>query len=123
MFVSDFWKEFFEHSGTQLKFSTTYHPETNGQTEVLNRIVETYLQCFTCKQSKQWTRWLPWEEYWYNTDYQTVVQISLFEVVYGRKPPSIQRFLPGECRVAAVANELESRDAILLRLKGSLERA
>lgn len=90
--MSAFWKELLALSGTQLKFSSAYHPETDGQTEVLNQILETYLCCFTCEQPKEWLRWLAWAEYWYNTAYQTAACISLFKVVYGREPPSIKRF-------------------------------
>lgn len=123
MFVSSFWKELFAQSGTHLKFSTAYHPETDGQTEVVNRVLETYLRCFTSEQPKQWVRWVAWAEFWYNTSYQTAAKMTPFEVVYGRAPPTLQRFLPGECRVAAVVETLCSRDEVLRRLRENLLRA
>ncbi|KAI4297521.1 hypothetical protein L6164_037408 [Bauhinia variegata] len=67
--------------------------------------------------------WLSWAEYWYNTSYQGSTGSTPFELVYGRKPPTILRFLPGECLVEAVANDLSNRDEILKQLQFNLQKA
>lgn len=65
-FTSSFWKEMFRLQGTKLCFSSSYHPQSDGQ-EAVNRVMEMYLLCFTSDYPKKWVEWLPWTEYCYNT--------------------------------------------------------
>ena len=123
IFVSHFWSELFKLQGTQLNMSSAYHPETDGQTEVTNRCLESYLRCFASEQPKTWSYWIPWAEFWYNTTFHVSIGRTPFEVVYGRQPPSIIRFLSNETKVAAVALELSERDEALNQLKAHLLRA
>ncbi|XP_070031874.1 uncharacterized protein [Nicotiana tomentosiformis] len=74
IFISNFWKEFLTAQGVTLQTSTVYHPQTDGQPEVLNRCLETYLRCFS--------------ERWYNTSPRSAIQSSPFEPLYGY-PPSL----------------------------------
>lgn len=85
VFVSAFWRELFKAQGTQLKMSSSYHFQTDGQTEVVNRCLEQYLRCFTFDRPKEWEEHLPWADYWYNTTYQRSIDMKPFEVVYGRR--------------------------------------
>lgn len=122
VFVSNFWQEIFKMQGTHLKMSTTYHPQAEGQTKVLNRCLETFLRCFIADQPKTWVLWIPWAEYWYNTTFHSSIGTKPFEVVYGRVVPKLTRFLLGETKVEAVRRELVDRDECLRQLKFHLNR-
>lgn len=91
VFLSSFWTELRLH-GTALRRSIAYHPQTDGQTEVVNHCLETYLRCFVGDKPKKWVQWLPWSEYWYNTSFHTSTHTTPFKVVYGRDPPPLVRF-------------------------------
>jgi hypothetical protein len=49
-FTSNLWKEFFKHQGAQLHIIISYHPQTNGQTNVVNKCMEAYFKCLTLKK-------------------------------------------------------------------------
>jgi hypothetical protein len=101
-FTSNFWKELFRIQGTQLHLNTTYHPHTNGQNEVVNNFLETYLRCFSLERKNQWAQWLPLDEWWYNTSYHTTTYMNPFEAVYGKNPPSVLSYLSGASKVQVV---------------------
>ena len=67
LFLSRFWRELFKLSGTTLKMSTAYHPQTDDQTEVMSRVVEQYLRAFVHRKLTTWRRFLMWAEWSYNT--------------------------------------------------------
>ena len=62
IFMSFFWAKPFRVQGTLLHRSTAHHPQSNGQTKVVNRCLEAYLRCFTSDKPRQWKKWLLWVE-------------------------------------------------------------
>jgi hypothetical protein len=103
--------------------STAYHPQIDGQTEVVNKCLETYLRCFASEKPHQWAQWLPLTEWWYNTSYHGATKMTPYEVVYGQKPLSVTSYLPGTSKVQAVDHTLHTREAILHILKDNLVMA
>jgi len=86
IFTSQFWQALFKAAGTSLRLSSSYHPQTDGQTEQVNQCLETFLRCFAHSCPSQWHRWLSLAEYWYNTSFHSALGKSPFEVLYGFPP-------------------------------------
>jgi hypothetical protein len=63
IFTSKFWEEIFLLMGMQLDHTSAYHPQSDGQTEIVNKALETYLRCFSALKPNDWFRWLSWAEY------------------------------------------------------------
>lgn len=58
VFLGQFWKALFKMLKVELHMSTAYHPQTDGQTEVVNRCLECYRRCMTGERPKEWTNWI-----------------------------------------------------------------
>jgi transposase InsO family protein len=112
-FTSTFWKELFKLQGTTLKFSSAYHPQTDGQTEIVNKMVEQYLRCFSGDKPKGWVKWLPLAEWWYNTNIHASTKLSPFESVYGYPAPKLIPYTAGTTQIQEVENTLKTRDDII----------
>ncbi|GJZ73703.1 putative nucleotidyltransferase, ribonuclease H [Tanacetum coccineum] len=122
IFLSTFWQELFRLSQTKLQLSTSYHPQTDGQTEVLNRCLEAYLRCFAHEQPTKWSSYLAWAEYSYNTGYHTSTGTTPFSIVYGRDPPSLLPYVMGETKNAELEQQLIDRDDMLKLIRLNLTK-
>ncbi|KAM1111179.1 hypothetical protein ACFX19_010480 [Malus domestica] len=89
IFISNFWQEFFKLQGSKLCPSSAYHPQTDGQMEVLNRTLEHYLRCFSSDKPTKWSSLIPWTKWWYNTSFHSAIKMSPYQAVYGIEPPTI----------------------------------
>ena len=85
-FLSYFWKTLWGKLGTRLLFSTSSHPQTDGQTEVTNRTLGTLLRAVIKKNLKSWEDALPHVEFAYNRTVHSSTNVSPFECVYGLNP-------------------------------------
>ncbi|MCH79873.1 retrotransposon protein [Trifolium medium] len=123
VFISRFWLDLFKFSVTLLRMSSSYHPQTDGQTEVMNRTVEQYLHAFVHEKLSQWFSLLPWAEYRYNTSIHAASCLSPFQVMFGKVVPSIPAYITGTSSIDACDAVLTSRDEILALLRKKLAKA
>jgi hypothetical protein len=68
---------------TKLNFSSTYHPQTDGQTEWTNHILEDMLRACTLKYGQSWNKSISYAEFSYNNSYQASIKMAPFEALYG----------------------------------------
>ncbi|KAL4318204.1 hypothetical protein GQ457_18G013820 [Hibiscus cannabinus] len=110
-------------SGKFLLDRSAYHPQTDGQTEALNRCLEMYLRCMTGDDRSKWEQYLSWAEYWYNTAYQSSVRMTPFRALYGRDPPTILSYMEDTAGSSQLNQQLLERDELLRVLKRNLQHA
>jgi hypothetical protein len=70
---------------TKNNFSSTYHPQIDGQTERTNQILEDMLRACALKSGKSWDKSLPYTEFSYNNSYQASIEMAPFEALHGRQ--------------------------------------
>jgi transposase InsO family protein len=84
-FVARFWEQLQESFGTKLIRSSAYHPQTNGQTERVDQILEDMLRACAIDYGKNWDKCLSLAEFAYNNSYQPSLKMAPFEALYGRR--------------------------------------
>ncbi|EOY16837.1 Uncharacterized protein TCM_035725 [Theobroma cacao] len=101
-FMGHFWRTLWRKFGTELKYSSTCHPQTDGQTEVVNRSLGNMLRCLIQNNPKTWDLVIPQAEFAYNNSVNRSIKKTPFEVAYGLKPQHVLDLvpLPQEARVS-----------------------
>ncbi|GJP42518.1 hypothetical protein CLOM_g2071, partial [Closterium sp. NIES-68] len=90
-FTSKFWKELMSLLGTKLAMSSAYHPQTDGQTERLNQIVEQLFRAACKDEISKWDLRLPVLEFAYNNAPHAATGQTPFFLCYGRHPLTPQK--------------------------------
>ena len=123
VFTSHLWRDLFRLAGVKQRLSTAFHPQTDGQSEIVNKVIAMYLRCATGDRPRSWVDWLPWAEYCYNTSYHTALRATPFEIVYGRPPPSLLPHQEGAAETEDADAMLRDRDAFLVEVRERLLQA
>ena len=84
-FTSRFWQKLQEAMGTQLDFSTAFHPQTDGQSERTIQTLEDMLRMCVLDFKGSWDQYLPLVEFAYNNSYHSSIGMAPYEALYGRK--------------------------------------
>jgi hypothetical protein len=82
-FTLRFWEKLYAALDTQLSFSSAYHPQTDGQIERVNQILEDMLRACALQYGRSWDKSLPYAKFSYNNVYQESPKMAPFEMSYG----------------------------------------
>jgi len=100
-------------SDTKLRMSSTYHPQSDGQTEAVNKMLEQYLRAFVHAETKLWGKYLHWTEWHYNLAKHSSTRVTPYEIVYNQPPPSLFQYVVGTSHNEAVNVDLTDRSYLI----------
>lgn len=100
--------------------SSVYHPQTDNQTEVFNRVIEQYLRAFVHKKPASWGKFLHWVEWSYNTLWHSGSRTTPYEITFGKKPFNVSQYISSSSPVEAVNDLLTNREAIFKKIRKKL---
>ncbi|XP_042972766.1 uncharacterized protein LOC122304569 [Carya illinoinensis] len=100
-----------------------YHPQTDGQSEAVNKWVENYLRSYVGDRPKEWSKWIPLAEWCYNSNQHASSKVTPFQALYGYPPPKLASYTPGTTRLEEVELTLRERDQLWALLKHNLVKS
>jgi hypothetical protein len=119
--MGGFWQELFRLVGTELTPSTSYHPQNDGQIEIVNKWLEGYVRNYVSGQHKAWIKWLQLGEHFYNTTYHMSIGISPFRALYGNDAPTFVDQMFGDSWAPKAKDWIQERQNILRTLNNNLQ--
>ena len=122
-FTSNFWKALSKGFGTNLNFSTAYHPESDGQTERVKKVIEDMLRMYVMDKPSRWEDYLHLVEFAYNNGYHTSLKMSPFEALYGRKCNTPVSWDNPADRVVVEPELLKEMEDQMIKIKQNLKVA
>ncbi|MCO5603039.1 hypothetical protein L7F22_057182 [Adiantum nelumboides] len=120
-FTSLFWKAIWENIGTRLQFSSSFHPQTDGQSEIANSMVLDLLKSYISDQKTQWERYLPLVEFAYNNTIHSSTGKASFEIVEGamKVPP----FLSMKDKIFEADKYIRDLDTAFAKVRETLQKS
>jgi hypothetical protein len=115
IFMSHFWKSLFSILRVRLCPSSAYHPETDGQTEVVNRKIEEMLRCYVNEHQSDWDTYLIDLEVAYNSSPHATTTFSPFYLTYGLEPRTVP--------LDAASSSVPAADDFLKRIQDGISTA
>jgi hypothetical protein len=123
-FVGHFWRTLWKKLGTNFSFSSAYHPQTDGQTEVVNRSLGDLQRSLVTEHHSQWDHILPQEEFSYNDSHNKITGQSPFKIVYGMHPRGVSELKDSkqnETRSASAEDFAEAMKELHSQVKERLQ--
>jgi hypothetical protein len=111
-FIGHFWRTLWKKLGTNLVFSSAYHPETDGQTEVVNRSLGDLLRSLVTEHHSSWDQILPQAEFAYNDSVNQSTGKSPFHILYGIQPRGVSELRESEQTTTSSASAEEFAEAM-----------
>jgi hypothetical protein len=120
-FTSNLWRGLFKGFGTNLNFSTTYHPHTDGQTKRVNQVIEDMMRMYVMDKPSKWEDYLHLVEFAYNNGYEASLRMSQFEALYGRKCDTLVSWDNPADRVVLGPEFLKDMEDQMVKIKQNLK--
>ncbi|MCO5547318.1 hypothetical protein L7F22_000766 [Adiantum nelumboides] len=118
--TSLFWRGLFENMGTTHKFSSSFHPQRDGQSEEANSTVLDLLKCYVSEHKGKWEQYLPLVEYAYNNTVHSSNGKAPFEIVEGGK--KVLPILHTKDKIFEVDKYVQDMDEMYKKVKLALEK-
>jgi hypothetical protein len=122
-FVSKFWNALFKLMGTKLSMSTSYHPQTDGQSERANRTLEEMLRAYTSARQDDWDTVLTSAEFAYNNSVQASTGFTPFYLNYGKDPYTPVRLLQPAAAESASDPQVPATTSFVEKIESALQLA